>query len=74
MENAPTIILFGYFGITIFILMIALMVAAIVLIKKSKGQSSKTMRFLGKMCLTLSIVCSIPIVLTVGYILYIYVT
>lgn len=74
MENAPTIILFWYFGIVIFILMIALMIAAIILIKKGKGQSDKRMQFLGKMCLTLSIVCSIPIILVVGYILYIYIS
>jgi len=74
MENAPIIILFGYFGIVIFILMIALMIAAIILLKKGNGQSAKMMRFLGKMCLTLSIICSVPIILVVGYILYIYIT
>jgi len=74
MENSPTIILFGYFGIVIFILMIALLIAAIILIKKGNGQSAKMMQFLGKMCLTFSIICSIPIILVVGYILYIQLT
>ena len=73
MKNAPTIILFWCFVITIFILMIVLMIAAIILIKKGKEQSAKKIRFLGKICLILSIMCSIPIILVVGYILYIYI-
>ena len=45
MENAPNIILFWYFIIALFVLMIALMIKAIILIKKSKckGQSSNKM-------------------------------
>ena len=73
MENAPTIILFWYLGIAIFILMIALLIATIILIKKGKTQNAKTILFLGKICLTLSIVCSIPILFVIGYILYIYI-
>ena len=74
MENAPSIILFWYFGIMIFILMIALIILAMILMKKGKKQNIKRMQFLGKMCLTLSIICSIPIILVVGYVLYIYIT
>lgn len=74
MENAPTIILFWYFGIAIILLMIAWMIMALVLIKKGKGQSSKRMQFFGKICMILSIICSVPISLVVGYILYIYIT
>lgn len=73
MENAPTIILFWLFIIAIFILMVVSMIEAIVLLKKSKEQSAKKMQFVGKICLTLSIICSIPILLVVGYILYIYI-
>ena len=73
MEKAPSIILFWYFGIAIFILAAALMIAATILIKKSKAKNAKKTQFLGKMCLTLGILCSIPIILVVGYILYIYV-
>ena len=73
MENAPTIILFWFFIIAIFILMVVAMIEAIALLKKSKEQSAKKMQFVGKICLTLSIICSIPIFLVVGYILYIYI-
>lgn len=75
MENAPNIILFWYFIIALFVLMIALMIKAIILIKKSKckGQSSNKMLPVGKTCLVLSIICAIPIILVVGYILYLYI-
>lgn len=72
MENAPTILLFWQFVITIFILMIALITASIILTKKGKEQRAKNIQFLGKMCLILSIICSISIFLVVGYILYLY--
>lgn len=73
MENTPVIVLFWYFGIVIFIFMITLMIVAIKLIKKGKRQSDKKTLFSGKICLTLSVICSIPIILVVGYILYIYI-
>jgi len=73
MGNAPAIILFWFFWIVIFILMIALMIAAIILIKKSKRQNAKRMQFWGRISLALSLICSIPIILVVGYILYIYI-
>lgn len=75
MENAPNIILFWYFIITLFVLIIALTIGAIILIKKSKcnGKNSKKMQSLGKICLVLSIICAIPIILVVGYILYLYI-
>ena len=43
------------------------------LLKKSKEQSGKRMQFIGKICLTLGAICSIPIFLVLGYILYIYI-
>ena len=72
MENTPTIILFWLFIIAVFMLMLISMVTAIILLKKGRGQSTEEMRLVGKICLTLSIICSIPIFLVVGYILYIY--
>lgn len=73
MENAPTIILFWFLCIVIVMIAIALMITAIILLKKGKGQRTKKMQFLGKLCLILSILCSIPIILVVGYILYLYI-
>ncbi len=73
MENAPTIILFWFFILAILMLMVVSMIAAIILFNKGKEQKAKTMQFIGKICLTLSIICSIPIFLVVGYILYIYI-
>ena len=73
MENAPTIILFWFFILAILMLMVVSMIAAIILFNKGKEQNAKTMQFIGKICLTLSIICSIPIFLVVGYILYIYI-
>ena len=73
MENAPDIILFWYFSIVIVTFMIALMIVAIILTKKGKGQNDKKILFWGKTCLILSMICSVPIILVVGYILYIYI-
>ena len=73
MENAPAIILFWCFSIVIFTIMVALMVAAVILMKKGKGKNDKKIRFLGKTCLTLSVICAIPIFFVIGYILYIYI-
>lgn len=70
MANAPTIILFWFFWIVIFILMFALMITAIILMKKGKEQSTKTMLIWGRICLVLSIICAVPIIVVVGYILY----
>lgn len=74
MENAPDIILFWGFSIVIFTSMVALMVTAIILMKRGKGKNDKKIRFLGKVCLTLSVICAIPLILVVGYILYIYIS
>jgi len=68
MDHAPTIILFWSFIIAIFILMVASMITAVVLIKKG----NEKMHFMGKTCLALSAICSVPIILVIGYILYIY--
>ena len=72
MENAPNIILFWYFIIVIVVLMIALIITAVILLKKSKRQSTNKMQLLGKICLILGIICTMPIVLVVGYSLYLY--
>lgn len=73
MENAPAIILFWCFSILIFTFMVVMLIVAIILIKKGKGQSDKKMLFLGKMCFGLGIICAIPLILVIGYILYIYI-
>jgi len=73
MDNAPNIILFWYFSIVTVTFMIALMIVAIILIKKGKERSDKKKHFIGKIYLTLSVICSVPIILVVGYILYIYI-
>lgn len=70
MENAPIITLFWYLFIAIFILMIALITTAIILIKKNKKQSDNKLLLLGKMCIGLGIICAIPIILVVEYIIY----
>lgn len=71
MENAPAIILFAYFGAAILVLTIAMAIAAVILLRKGKGQNAATMLTLGRICSALSILCAVPVVLTVGYILYI---
>ena len=73
MENAPTIILFWFFIIVTIVFMVASMMTAIILLKKGKEQSAKKMQFIGKLCLTLSIICSVPTFLVIGYVLYIYI-
>lgn len=72
MGNAPAIILFWYFSLAVIVLMIALMFAAIVFLKKGKAQGAKQLQILGKMCLVLSMICSVPVVFVIGYILYLY--
>lgn len=73
MENAPGIILFWYFIIAIFVLMIAFMIAAIILIKNVKNPNAHKMKLLGKVCAVLGHVCAVPIILVVGYIIYLYI-
>lgn len=70
MENAPNIILFWYFMIATFVCMIVSMIAAIVLICKGEKQSDNKIQRLGKICLILGVICAVPIILVVGYILY----
>ena len=72
MENAPNIILFWYIIIAILVLMIALMITAYVFYKKSKSQSTRKMQLFRNTCLILGIICAIPIILVVGYVLYLY--
>ena len=73
MENAPNIILFWYLIMAILVIVIALMITAIILIKRGKRQSTNKMQLLGKMCLVLGIICTISIILVVGYSLYLYI-
>lgn len=72
MENAPFIIIFWCFVIAVFILMVVSMVVTVILVKKGSQQCGKVKQFWVKMCLTVSIACSVPIMLVVGYVLYIY--
>jgi len=72
-ENTPTIIVFWLFMVVIVILMVVSTIAAIIIHKKGKERSTKMVQFIGKICLILSIICSIPIFLVVGYVLYIYI-
>ena len=73
MENAPNIILFWYLIIALFVLMIALIITAINLIRKSREQNTNKMQLLGKICLGLGVIYAIPIFLVLGYILYLYI-
>jgi len=73
MENAPSIILFWFFSIVFMLLLIVLLIIAIVLIKRGKEQGDKRKQLLGKICLILSIICSTPIILVLGYVLYIFI-
>lgn len=73
MENAPNIILFWYLIMAILVIVIALMITAIILIKKGKRQSTNKMQLLGKICLALGMIVAIPIILVAGYILYLYI-
>jgi len=73
LENTPTIILFWIFIAAIFILMVVSMISIIIIYKKSKEKGSRQLRLIGKLCLVLSIICSIPICIVVGYILYLYI-
>lgn len=72
MENAPSIVLFWYLFIGVFLLTIALMIVSIITINTRKAKKDKRIQLLGKVCLILSIMCSIPIILVVGYVLYLY--
>lgn len=72
MENAPSIVLFWYLFIGVFLLTIALMIVSIITINTRKTKKDKRIQQLGKICLILSIMCSIPIILVVGYVLYLY--
>lgn len=73
MENAPNIILFWYLIMAILVIVIALMITAIILIKKSREQNTNKMQLLGKICLALGMIVAIPIILVAGYILYLYI-
>ena len=73
MENAPTIIMFWFVIAVIFVLMVVSMIAAIVIHKKRKNKELTKMQFVEKLCLTLGIIFSVPIILVLGYVLYIYI-
>ena len=73
MENTPDIILFWCCITAIFVLMITVIFTAIILIKKGKKQNADKMQLLGKISLCLGIICAIPIILVVGYIIYLHI-
>ena len=73
LENTPTIILFWFFIAAIFTLMVVSMISSIIIYKKSKENGTKQLHLIGKICLVLSIICSIPICIVAGYILYLYI-
>ena len=70
MENAPAILLFWAFAAAVFTLMIVSGIASIAFTKKGRKQDSKRMQVLGKVCLSLSMICSAPILIVIGYTLY----
>lgn len=70
MENAPAILLFWALAAAVFMLVIASGIASIVFTKKGKKQDSKRMQVLGKVCLSVSMICSAPILIVIGYTLY----
>ena len=70
MENAPAILLFWALAAAVFMLMIAAGIASIVFTKKGRKQDSKRMQVLGKVCLSLSMICSAPLLIVIGYTLY----
>lgn len=70
MENAPDIILFWNLFIIIFVLMIIFIIMAIILLKKNNEHNPDKTHLLGKICLILCTICAVPIILLVGYILY----
>lgn len=72
MENAPSIILFWYLFIGGFLLTIGLMIVSIITIKTRKEKKDKRIQLLGKVCLILSIICSMPVTLVMGYVLYLF--
>ena len=73
MENVPNIILFWFFILALFVLTIALMITAFILLKNGKQQSNHKMQLLGKMCLIGGTLCILPIIGIVGYVLYLYI-
>lgn len=73
LENTPTIILFWIFITAIFILMVVSIISSIIIHKKSKEKGTKQLHLIEKICLALSIICSIPICIVIGYILYLYI-
>lgn len=73
MENAPYIILGWYFIIAILILAFILLITSIIFIHKGKKKNEKRTRLLGRICLVLGIICSIPIIALVVFILYYYI-
>ena len=72
MENGPTIVLFWLLTAVVFLCMIAFMFAAIIFIKKGNGQGNKKAKFCGKLCLIASMVCAAPVMIIIGYCLYLY--
>jgi len=72
MDNAPTIILFWFSFALIFLLMITLLFIFIVLNKRKNTLNAKKFSVVRKICLFISILCSLPLLAIAGYILYLY--
>lgn len=70
MENAGAMSLVLYEFVFIFILAITFLIVAITLMIKGKKEGKKKCKNGGRICLILSIICFVPILLVVGYCLY----
>ncbi|MBQ2961111.1 MAG: hypothetical protein IJE09_07815 [Oscillospiraceae bacterium] len=71
MENTPTIILFWLFIAAFFVLALVLTITGIVIHKKDRNKVPTKVQILGKLCLALSAIFYVPIILVIGYVLYI---
>lgn len=69
MENAPSIMLFWWLVIAIFILMLVSLLAAVILMRKHCRQGVGKLSWV-RICLAVGMACSIPIMLIVGYVMY----
>ena len=69
MENAPSIIFFWWLMIAISILMLVSLLAAVILIRKRCRQGVGKLSWI-KICLAVGMACFIPVMLIVGYVMY----
>jgi len=73
MENAPSIVLFWFFIVALFVLMVGSIAAALIIHKKAKEENAGKMPFIGKLCLAFGVLCSVPVITVFVYVLYIYI-